>query len=129
MKAGDQERSATLIRLAVVFAPDSDRFHRLNSTTHFGINITVLRSYLLFSPWCSPCSRHLLQTSFLGPSLIDRPFRVATRSIWYHQFLGDVVDIGAAHPTTWDNRLVIVPNSQSARTRSSYSIRTRPFTT
>jgi small-conductance mechanosensitive channel len=118
---GNQEGYASLIRLSVTLS----RLILIIFTvsillTHFGINITGITIILvIFALVLSLAARDVLADIVSGAFiLIDRPFRGGDRiDLTSINSWGDVVDIGirSTRILTWDNRLVIVPNSQIAK--------------
>jgi small-conductance mechanosensitive channel len=118
IQLGDQERTASLLRLSV-------RLFRLIliivatsiALSHFGINITGITIILvLLALVLSLAARDLLTDIVSGAIILfDRPFRVGDRiDLTSINSWGDVVDIGlrSTKILTWDNHLVIIPNSQ-----------------
>jgi small-conductance mechanosensitive channel len=116
--AGDHERAASLIRLAVGFLRLMVIVFAVSILlTHFGINITGITIVLaLVAVVLSLAARDVLADIVSGAIiLIDRPFRVGDQiDLTTINSRGEVVDIGirSTRILTWDNRLVIIPNSQ-----------------
>ena len=115
---GNQEGYASLIRLSVTLSRLVLIIFAVSILlTHFGINITGITIILvIFALVLSLAARDVLTDIVSGAFiLIDRPFRVGDRiDLTSINSWGDVVDIGirSTRILTWDNRLVIVPNSQ-----------------
>jgi small-conductance mechanosensitive channel len=85
--------------------------------SHFGVNVTVLSAALIFVALIiSLGARDIISDAMSGfVILMDQPFRVGdTIRIEELGKRGDVVEIGTrtTRIRTWDNRLVIIPNSK-----------------
>ena len=119
--AGSREGLSSLIRLSVWFLRFLLIIFAVSiSLAHFAINITGVAIFLVvIGVVLSLAGRDVLADMMAGVIiLIDRPYRVGDRiDLTSLNSWGDVVDIGmrSTRILTWENRLVIIPNSQMGK--------------